>query len=302
MVSEIDLRGVFVPLVTPFTDSGEVAYDEVEKLAVESLDAGAAGITALGTTGEPPTLEAEEKATIIRIIGDVCRAREAHFMVGAGSNSTKASVAAVEEAAAAGAQSILSVVPYYTRPTETGIVEHFKALAAASPVPIVLYNVPLRTGRGLGAASLLELSMMPNICAVKQAVGSVDVDSSILLAEHPDGFNVLCGDDAFMFPLLAMGATGAITAPSNVLAEGYVAMVDAALKGEWQMARQLHEIMLPVSQVLFAEPNPAVFKAVLHAQGRISSPMLRAPMTIATAAITESAVRIVAKAQAALRG
>src|SRR5687767_6512082 len=136
MSSELDLRGVLVPLVTPFTDTDTVAYGEIELLAEKALDAGAAGIVALGTTGEPATLEPAERAKIFEVVGNVCKVRGAHFQAGAGTNSTKATLALVEAAAAAGAQSVLSVVPYYTRPSEAGIVSHFEAVAPASPVPV----------------------------------------------------------------------------------------------------------------------------------------------------------------------
>jgi 4-hydroxy-tetrahydrodipicolinate synthase len=290
MTSELDLRGIFVPLITPFTEADQVAYDEVERLAVEALDSGAAGIVALGTTGEPATLDEDEKAKIIEVVGAVCRDRNAHLSVGAGTASTRNSVTAARAAVAAGAQSVLTVVPYYTRPTEEGIVAHFRTLADACDAPVIVYNVPYRTGRSLGAASLLELASVPNIAGVKQAVGGVDADSLHVLAEAPEGFNMLCGDDPYLFPLLTLGATGAIAASANMCTAQFVALVDAALKGEWARARELHETLLPLCGALFAEPNPSVIKGVLHAQGRISTPNLRAPMTIASKTAVDAAV------------
>jgi 4-hydroxy-tetrahydrodipicolinate synthase len=291
MTSELDLRGVYVPLITPFTESDQVAYDEVERLTVEALDAGAAGIVALGTTGEPATLDEDEKKKIIEVIGAVCRDRGAHLSVGAGTASTRNSVAAVAAVAAAGAQSVLSVVPYYTRPTEEGVVAHFRELAAASSAPIIVYNVPYRTGRALGAASLLELASVANIAGVKQAVGGVDADSLHVLAGAPDGFRMLCGDDPYLFPLLTLGATGAIAASANMCTDAFAALVDSALKGEWARARELHEALLPLCGALFAEPNPSVIKGVLHAEGRISTPNLRMPMTKASRASVEAALQ-----------
>lgn len=290
MTSELDLRGVYVPLITPFTESDAVAYDEIERLAAEVLDTGAAGIVALGTTGEPATLDEFEKSQIIELIGNVCKSRGAHLMVGAGTASTRNSVAAVAAAAEAGAQSILSVVPYYTRPTEEGIVQHFRLLAEASPVPIVVYNVPYRTGRALGAKSLLELANVDNIAGVKQAVGGVDADSLQVLAEAPNAFHMLCGDDPYLFPLLTLGATGAIAASSNVAPAAFAALIDAALKGEWTRAREVHEALLPLCVALFAEPNPSVIKGVLHKNGKISTPNLRMPMTVASVPATQKAI------------
>ena len=292
MTSELDLRGTYVPLITPFTESDAVAYDEVERLTIEALDAGAAGIVALGTTGEPATLEEGEKKQVIEVIAAVCKDRGAHLNVGAGTNSTRSSLSTLEAAAAAGARSILSVVPYYTRPSEEGIVSHFETLAAASSVPLIVYNIPYRTGRGLGADSLLRLASVENIAGLKQAVGGIDADTLRLMAAKPDAFHVLCGDDPYIYPLLALGGAGAIAASANVCTAAFVRLVDAAHKGDEALARRLHETLLPLCTVLFEEPSPAVIKALLHANGKISTPNVRAPMTSASASVTTKAVEI----------
>jgi 4-hydroxy-tetrahydrodipicolinate synthase len=301
MSSALDLHGVYVPLVTPFTADDEVAYDEIERLVVKALDAGAAGIVGLGTTGEPATLEPEERIAVINTIAAVCRDRSAHFCVGTGTNNTRESLALQEQAVAAGAQSVLSVVPYYTRPSEAGIVEHFEYLAQNCEVPVVIYNIPYRTGRNLGASSLLELADMPNIAGLKQAVGGVDADTARLLAEKPDDFHVLCGDDPFIFPMMALGAAGAIAASSHVCTHEFVAMVDAALKGDYSVARHIHEALLPVCTSLFAEPSPAVIKGVLASQGSLSMGGLRMPMTAASEASIAAAVQYIADATNKLR-
>lgn len=301
MSSSLDLRGVYVPLVTPFAASGAPALDEVARLAQESLDAGAAGIVALGTTGEPATLDAGERGDVIEAIAEVCLDASAQLVIGAGSNSTAAAVADVETAnEVAGVTAILSVVPYYTRPSETGIVAHFRALAEASEVPIILYNIPYRTGRALGAESLLALANTPNVAGLKQAVGGIDTDTLGLMAGKPAGFHVLSGDDAFLFPLLCLGGTGAVAASSHFCTAGFVALVDAALHGDVQSARQYAEILLPVCQALFVEPSPGVIKGVLAAQGRISTADLRLPMTEASPASVAAALDIVAAAEKAL--
>jgi 4-hydroxy-tetrahydrodipicolinate synthase len=294
MTSELDLRGTFVPLITPFTETDAVAYDEVERLAADALDAGAAGIVALGTTGEPATLDEEEKKKVFEIVGAVCKDRGAHFNVGAGTNSTRTSIGSVEAACEAGADSILAVVPYYTRPSEAGIVSHFETLASVSDAPLIVYNIPYRTGRGLGADSLLHLASVPNIAGLKQAVGGVDADTLRLFANKPEAFQVVCGDDPYIFPLLSLGASGAIAASANVCTSAFVALVDAALKDEDALARRLHETLLPLCTALFEEPSPAVIKALLHASGKISTPNLRAPMTAASAKATTKAVEVFA--------
>lgn len=300
MTSALDLHGVYLPLITPFTKDGAVSYDEIERLAHQGIDNGVAGIVALGTTGEPATLDAAERRRVISVIAAVCRERSAHFSVGAGTNSTREALELMNEAIAAGAQSILSVVPYYTRPSEAGIVEHFKSLAAASSVPLIVYNIPYRTGRGLGADSLLELARTPNIAGLKQAVGGIDADTQRLLAEKPDDFHVLCGDDPYIFAMTVLGGSGAIAASSHVCTSAFVSLVDNALKGDHAAARETHEALLPVCETLFSEPSPGVIKGVLAANGSISSGSLRLPMTSASDAAVARAAEVVETAQSQL--
>ncbi|HLF41568.1 MAG TPA: dihydrodipicolinate synthase family protein, partial [Acidimicrobiia bacterium] len=188
----------------------------------------------------------------------------------------------------------LSVVPYYVRPTEAGIVEHFRAVAAASPVPLVVYNIPYRTGRALGSKSILELAAIPNIAALKQAVGSIDLDTLEVLAGAPEGFAVLGGDDAYLYPTVLMGGAGTIAASANVLTDRFVAMIECGLAGKIEDGRAQHEALLPVVKTLFAEPNPAVIKGVLHAQGKIPTPDLRLPMTAASKAGVDAAMAAIA--------
>ena len=300
MGSDLDLKGVHVPLVTPFTAHGDVAYDEVERLAHAYLDAGAGGLVALGTTGEPATLGADERVRVVEVVAQVCRSRDARLLVGPGTNSTAAAVAqAVEAGSVDGVSGVLSVVPYYTRPSEDGIVAHFRAVAAASPVPVVVYNIPYRTGRGLGPDALLALAATPNVAGLKQAVGGVDVDTLTVLAEAPADFQVLCGDDAFLFPMLCSGAVGGILASAHVCTQAFVALVDAVAKGEVAVARELSELLLPVCRALFVEPSPAVTKGVLAARGAIGSAGLRAPMTEASPGAVAAAVEAVAAAERA---
>ena len=311
MGSNLDLGGVYVPLITPFEGSSDqspvalgdqspVALGELERLANESLDAGATGLVALGTTGEPATLDDDERRAVIETVGSVCRQRQAAFIIGAGTNNTKATIEAAKQAALSPRlTAILSVVPYYTRPSEAGIVSHFGAVAEASPVPVVVYNIPYRTGRGLGSASLLRLASTPNIAGLKQAVGGIDQDTLELMAEKPDNFHVLCGDDPYLYSLMTLGGSGAIAASAHVCTSGFVALVDAALKGETG-ARQIHEILLPVCKFLFTEPSPGIVKGVLAYQGRISSGSLRLPMTAGSDAGVAAATAAVKKAESLL--
>jgi 4-hydroxy-tetrahydrodipicolinate synthase len=291
MASDLVLRGVFVPLVTPFDASGAVAVDAIERLCTEVLDAGAAGIVALGTTGEAPALDAAEKKTVIDTCAKVCAPRSAPLIVGAGTNNTRLSVDAVKALAGVpGLSAVLTVVPYYVRPSDAGIIEHFKAVAAASPAPLVVYNIPYRTGKVLGSATLLELAALPNIAGVKQAVGAVDGDTLEVLAGAPDGFSLLAGDDLFIFPSVLLGATGGITASAHVCTERFVAMVECGLAGKVDEGRHHAEALLPVVRSLFVEPNPAVAKGVLHAQGRIPTPDMRLPMMAASKGSVDAAL------------
>lgn len=293
MVAE-EFRGTYVPIITPFDAAGEVAGDAIERLAHEYLDAGCRGIVALGTTGESTALDASERRAVIDACARVCLARDAQLIVGAGTNSTATTVAAVEELrdvpALAGA---LVVVPYYVRPSEAGIVAHFRTVADASPVPLVLYNIAIRTGRNLSAAGVLDVAGHPNVAAVKQAATGLDLDTLRLLAGAPDDFAVLGGEDPFLLPLTLMGGSGAICASAHVCTERFVAMIECGLAGKVDEGRRHAEALLDVVGALFAEPNPAVFKAVLHAQGRIPTPDVRAPLTPASPASLERALAAV---------
>ena len=273
------LRGLFVPLVTPFDDAGELALDALEKLAHELTDSGAAGLVALGTTGEPATLSAAERRAVVDACARVCRERGAMLVVGAGSNDTAGSVHALQELAAwPEVSAALTVVPYYTRPSEEGVVAHFARLAAESPVPLVVYNIPYRTGRSLSLQTLLSLAGVPGIAGVKHAVGAVDQDTVLFMAAKPDGFAVLAGDDVFASPLLALGAAGGILASAHVRTREFADLAAAWQAGRTEQGRDLGHRLAPLSAALFAEPNPVVIKGVLHAQGRIPSPAVRLPL------------------------
>jgi 4-hydroxy-tetrahydrodipicolinate synthase len=288
------LEGVYVALVTPFAADGSVALDAVERLCHEHVDAGCAGIVALGTTGEASALDAAEQRAVIETCGRVCAERGAQLIVGAGTNSTAKTVAAVEALTEApGLAATLIVVPYYVRPSEAGVVAHFEAVAAASPVPVVIYNIPVRTGRNLGSGGMLSLARTPNITGVKQAVGALDTETLEILAHAPPGFAVLGGDDAFFLPTVLMGGAGAVSAAANVCTERFVAMIECGLAGKVDDGRAHAEALLPVVTACFAEPNPAVFKGVLHAQGRIPTPDVRLPLVAASGTSVESALAAV---------
>lgn len=294
MTSERLLQGTYVPLVTPFAAGGSVPFDVVERLATEYLDAGATGIVALGTTGESSALDAGEQRGVIDACARACVGRGAQLIVGAGTNSTAKTVAAVDALRGTPAlAATLIVVPYYVRPSEAGVVAHFEAVAAASPVPVVVYNIPARTGRNLGPRGMLQLAATPNVAGVKQAVGALDDDTLEILSGAPPSFSVLGGDDAFLFPTTLMGGAGAIAASAHVCTERFVHMIDCGLAGKVDDGRAHAEALLPVVHACFAEPNPSVIKGVLHAQGRIPTADVRLPLLPASAAAIDVALAAV---------
>jgi 4-hydroxy-tetrahydrodipicolinate synthase len=296
-MSEPTLRGVYVPLVTPFAADGSVALDTVSSLCHEYLDAGASGIVPLGTTGESSALTGAEKRAVAEACAAVCLERGAQLIVGVGTNSTATTLANVEAMAdLPGLTAMLVVVPYYVRPSESGIVAHFRAVADASPVPLVLYNIAIRTGRNLSAEAVLEAAAHPNIAGIKQAAAGLDVDTLQLLRGRPDDFAVLGGEDPFLLPVVLMGGTGAVCASAHVCTERFVSMIECGLAGKVEEGRAHAEALLPVVQACFAEPNPAVFKGVLHAQGRLPTPDVRMPLTNASPVAVDNALAAIAAA------
>jgi 4-hydroxy-tetrahydrodipicolinate synthase len=289
------LGGIFVPLITPFDADGRVATGPLEALAHEVLDAGAAGIVALGTTAESATLDRDEKHTVLDVCAAVCGARGAALIAGAGSSDTAAS-ATVLAALAHWPQitGALVPVPSYTRPGEAGVLAHFTYLAGRSPVPLVIYHIPYRTAQPLGAAVLREIGALPNVAGVKLAVGAVDAVAVDLLGDPPPGFAIMAGDDVFLSPLLALGAAGGILASAHLATGQFAALAAAWRGGDLSAARRLGPALARLSAAAFAEPNPSVIKAALHAQGRIPTPGVRLPLLPAAPASAEALLARVA--------
>ncbi len=291
--------GLFVPLVTPFDDRDRVDIDALEHLAHEALNAGASGIVALGTTGESTSLDTDERDATVGACARVCADHEAALIVGAGTNDTRTTIARHEALSdVKGVRASLAVVPYYVRPSEAAIVRHFQKVASQSPVPLIVYNIPHRTGQGLGPKSLLELAATDGVAGVKQVVGGIDADTLTLLSKVPSSFAVLGGDDPFLFPLVLMGGAGAIAACSNLCTGRFAQMIADGLDGRLTQGREHAEALLPLAQALFAEPNPAVIKAVLHAEGKIPTPHVRMPMSDASSGALQEALDALRAAQA----
>ncbi|MFF2082967.1 4-hydroxy-tetrahydrodipicolinate synthase [Nocardia sp. NPDC058176] len=284
------LHGLFVPLITPFTSGGALAAEALERHAHTVLDAGATGLVALGTTAEASALSGAERARVLDICVRVCADRDAPLIVGAGGNATAESVDAIT-ALPPGVAAVLAVVPYYVRPSEEGVIAHFTQVAAASPVPVLVYDVPYRTARTVSGETLVRLADIPNVAGFKHAVGGVDAATVHLFAEAGSRTTILSGDDRFASAQLALGAHGAILAAANVAPTAYADLVTSWLTGDLWRGRVLGNSLDALGAALFAEPNPVVIKSVLAAQGAIPDPGVRLPLLAATAAATEKALQ-----------
>ncbi|MFE0191638.1 4-hydroxy-tetrahydrodipicolinate synthase family protein [Streptomyces sp. NPDC058989] len=284
MKPEANLTGLFVPLVTPFTDDLHLAPDALACLASEALSAGARGLVALGTTGEAATLTAEEKRAVVRICSAACRAHGAPLIVGVGTNDTAAAVTTLRELAQSGdVAAALVPAPPHTRPGEAGTLAHFTALAEQGGLPLVVYDIPYRTGQPLSTSTLNTIGHLPEVVGVKYATGAIDAATMELLGSSSPGFAVLGGDDAVISPLLAAGAHGGILASANVRTADFAELISLWQRDATGPARKLGAGLARLSAALFAEPNPTVIKGVLHAQGRIPSPAVRMPLLAASA-------------------
>lgn len=293
------LHGVHVPLVTPFTADGRVDETALAGLAHGVLDDGATGVVALGTTAEAATLDGAEKLTVVDTCARVCRERGATLLVGAGTNDTRATERALAACARwPDASAALVPVPYYTRPSPAGVLAHFTHLSRTSPLPLVVYHIPYRTGQPLDAATLRSLGRLPGVVGVKLATGSIDPDVVDLLGDLPSGFDVLAGDDVFLSPLLALGAVGGILASAHLATARFAELVTAWRRGDAAGARALGHRLARLSAAAFAEPNPTVIKGVLSEQGRIATPDVRLPLLPAA----HDSVRLASAACTALLG
>jgi 4-hydroxy-tetrahydrodipicolinate synthase len=285
-----NLTGLFIPLITPFTAEGDVAIDALERLAHRVLDDGAAGLVALGTTAEYATLTEHERRLVLGTCARVSREQGTVLVAGAGGNDTARSAA--ELAALGGYPEVsaaLTVVPYYSRPGEEGVIEHFRALAESGPVPLIIYNIPYRTGQQLSWAAIAQLAALAGVAGIKHAAGAVDRDTVLMMAGRPDGFRVLAGDDLYLSPLLALGADGAIQASAHLRTAEFARLVRLWRADQAAEARALGHRLAPLSAALFAAPNPCVIKAVLYRRGEIPSPAVRLPLVSASRAAVDAA-------------
>lgn len=276
----MDLRGCHIPLVTPFKEDGSIDEPGLRKLVNHLIEVeGVDGLVPCGTTGESPTLSHEEHGRVVEIVVKEARGR-VPVIAGTGSNSTKEAIEMTLHAEAAGADATLQVCPYYNKPTQEGLLAHFRAVAEATRLPVVLYNIPGRTGRNIEPDTVIKLSEIENIIGIKDACGDLTQTMRILEAtrNRAKPFYVLSGEDALTFPMMALGGHGVICAVGNVIGREYREMVHLMLEGRVPEAREIHYRTLPVVRALFLETNPVPVKEALNMMGLPAGP-LRLPLT-----------------------
>ncbi|MDX2242702.1 MAG: 4-hydroxy-tetrahydrodipicolinate synthase [Leptolyngbyaceae cyanobacterium bins.302] len=257
---------VITAMVTPFNPNGEVNYEVAEKLANHLVESGSDALVVCGTTGESPTLTWSEEHDLFRVIQQAV-AGKAKIIAGTGSNSTREAIEATQKAAKLGIDGTLQVVPYYNKPPQSGLYQHFKAIAdAVSDLPLMLYNVPGRTGQNLSPETVLRLAEISNIVAIKEASGSLDQVSHIRSLAPPD-FSIYSGDDSLTLPMLAIGAQGVVSVASHLVGSQLQQMVQAFFQGDVSLALHLHLQLLPLFKALFITANPIPVKAALQLQG-----------------------------------
>ncbi len=262
-----DIRGCGTALVTPFSRDGKVDVEAVRRLVQFQLREGIDFLVPCGTTGETPTLERGEYLDVIRLVMEEADGK-VPVIAGVGGNNTRHVCELAGEVSALGVQGLLSVAPYYNKPTQEGFFQHFKAIAEATNLPIIVYNVPSRTSSNIDPATVAKLSNIPNIVGIKEASGSIVQQMEILNAAGR-GFVVLSGDDAFTFPLMALGGAGVISVASNELPGPMSRLTRLLLDGKYEEARKLNAQLLPLMQVNFIETSPIPVKAALALMGMI---------------------------------
>jgi len=270
-----DLKGAMVALVTPFERDGAVNWRRLKELVRWHESQGTDWIVACGTTGESATLSREEHNKVIATV--VGAASRAHVIGGSGSNDTRKAVKQVKEICDLNVDAVLSLSPYYNKPTQEGYFQHFSEIARASQRPVIVYNVPGRTGGNIEAATQLRLSLVENIGAVKEASGNLGQIMKVLAGARRK-FSVLSGDDAVTFPMMAMGARGVISVTANLLPKEVAQMVHLCEQGKWVQARAIHERLLPIHDAMFLESNPIPVKEAMNLAGMRVGP-LRLPLT-----------------------
>lgn len=287
-MADINLKGMGVALITPFKEDESVDYEALGRLVDYLLQNGADYLVVLGTTAETPTLTEEEKKKIIELVVTKVRHR-IPIVLGVGGNCTKSVVDKLKNDNFEGVDAILSVVPYYNKPSQEGIYQHYKAIAQATELPVILYNVPGRTGVNMTAETTLRLAReFKNIIAVKEASGNITQMDDII-KNKPKDFNVISGDDGITFPLITLGAIGVISVIGNAFPREFSRMVRLALAGDYDSARTIHHRFTELFSLLFVDGNPAGVKSMLSMMGFVEN-RLRLPL-VPTRIVTYEKIR-----------
>lgn len=287
-MAEISLKGMGVALITPFKEDESVDYEALGRLVDYQVQNGTDYLVVLGTTAETPTLTEEEKRNIIDLVVSHVRGR-IPIVLGVGGNCTRNVVDQLKHGNFQGIHAILSVVPYYNKPSQEGIYQHYKAIAQATKLPIVLYNVPGRTGVNMTAETTLRIAReFKNVIAVKEASGNITQMDDII-KNKPDRFNVISGDDGITFPLLTLGAVGVISVIGNAFPREFSRMVRLALAGDYENSRLIHHRFTELFSLLFVDGNPAGVKSMLNMMGFIEN-KLRLPL-VPTRIVTYEKIR-----------
>ena len=275
-MARINLKGMGVALITPFHKDKSIDFDSLARLLEYQIHSGIDSLVVLGTTAETATLSPDEQAQVRRFVAERVHGR-VPLVLGLGGNNTMAIVEAAQTLDLSDFSAILSVVPYYNKPSQEGIYQHYKAIATASPLPVILYNVPGRTGVNMAPETCLRLAReFENIIGVKEASGNISQMDEII-KNKPDDFMVISGDDGITFPLITLGAVGVISVIGNAFPREFSRMVRLALEGDFDHAREIHHRFTELFSLLFVDGNPAGVKCLLNAMGFIENE-LRLPL------------------------
>ena len=284
---------VLTAMITPFNQAGAVDYESARRLASHLISHGTDTVVVCGTTGESPTLSWSEEYELFQVVKAAVDGR-GKVVAGTGSNSTGEAIEATQKAAELGLDGTLQVVPYYNKPPQAGLQAHFSAIAAAVPnLPIMLYNVPGRTGRNLEASTVAKLAEIPNIIAVKEASGDLDQVSEIRRLTTP-GFEIYSGDDSLTLPMLSVGAAGVVSVASHLVGDELQQMIQAYEAGQVAIARDMHLKLLPLCKALFATTSPILIKAALQLQGWPVG-VCRSPLSEAPTALVDKLKELMAE-------
>ncbi|WP_103107515.1 4-hydroxy-tetrahydrodipicolinate synthase [Brevibacillus reuszeri] len=276
---------VLTAMVTPFDQNGDVDFNATRTLVNYLIENGTDGLVVAGTTGESPTLSNEEKVELFKFVVDVVGGR-IPVIAGTGSNNTRASISLTKQAEAAGVDGIMLVAPYYNKPSQEGMYQHFKAIAESTSLPVMLYNIPGRSVVNMSVETIVRLSQIPNIVAIKEANGNLDAMADVI-SQTPNDFTLYSGDDGLTLPVLGIGGAGIVSVASHIIGNEMQEMINLFKNGNIEAAAAAHRKLLPIMNALFAAPSPSPVKAALNLKG-INVGGVRLPMVPLTAEETNT--------------